>query len=288
MRLLEIVPTYRARQRDLEASTRQRLNSSIESEPPIVRIGIVVHVVTPAGAPTVSDAQIDSQIAVLNQDFRAANPDRTKTPTPWQGLIGDARIEFALANIDPDGNPTNGITRTVASVNAFGDDDAMKFTATGGQDAWPADRYLNLWVCPLAGGLLGYAQFPGGPEDTDGVVITLTAFGTEGTASKPFHLGRTATHEIGHYLNLRHIWGDTENCSGSDFVADTPNAAGPNTGTPTFPSITCSNGPDGDMFMNYMDYVDDEAMFLFTREQIVRMRAALDGPRASLATAGVV
>jgi hypothetical protein len=113
-------------------------------------------------------------------------------------------------------------------------------------------------------------------------VIDYRAFGTKGSAQAPFNLGRTATHEVGHYFNLRHIWGDTEDCSGSDFVADTPNAAGPNYGTPKFPSVSCSNGPNGDMFMNYMDYVDDAAMFLFTAQQVVRMRTALEMARPDL------
>ena len=117
---------------------------------------------------------------------------------------------------------------------------------------------------------------------TDGVVINFQAFGTKGTAKSPFNLGRTATHEVGHYLNLRHIWGDTEDCSGSDMVPDTPNCAGPNFGKPTFPSVTCNNGPNGDMFVNYMDYVDDAAMFMFSAQQVTRMRAALDGPRSGL------
>src|SRR5439155_11449829 len=165
------------------------------------------------------------------------------------------------------------------------DDDAVKSKAKGGASPWPTDRYLNLWVCTLADGLLGYAQFPGGPPKTDGVVILNTAFGTTGTAAKPFDKGRTATHEVGHWLNLRHIWGDTEDCSGSDGVGDTPNAAGPNYGKPKFPHVTCGNGPSGDMFMNYMDYVDDVAMFLFTTQQVARMHAALAGPRNSVAKA---
>jgi pregnancy-associated plasma protein-A len=129
---------------------------------------------------------------------------------------------------------------------------------------------------------LGYAQFPGGPKSTDGVVINYRAFGTMGTAQSPFNKGRTATHEVGHYFNLRHIWGDTEDCTGSDLVADTPNSAGPNFGKPTFPKVSCSNGPSGDMFVNYMDYVDDPAMFMFTPQQVSRMRTALDGPRRTL------
>jgi hypothetical protein len=106
-------------------------------------------------------------------------------------------------------------------------------------------------------------------------VILYTAFGVGGTASPPFHLGRTATHEVGHWLNLRHIWGDTEDCSGSDFVDDTPNAAGPNFGKPSFPSVSCTNGPNGDLFVNYMDYVDDDSMFMFTTQQVARMSATL-------------
>jgi hypothetical protein len=140
---------------------------------------------------------------------------------------------------------------------------------------------MNLWVCAL-NDALGYAQFPGGPSKTDGIVIDYRAFGTKGTASAPFNKGRTATHEVGHYFNLRHIWADTPGCSGSDLVADTPNCAGPNYGKPRWPKISCSNGPNGDMFMNYMDYVDDAAMFLFTQGQALRMRAVLSGPRAGL------
>ena len=193
-------------------------------------------------------------------------------------------IQFALATKDPQGKATQGITRTKTTATSFTDDDTVKSSKTGGADAWPSDEYLNLWVCTLAGGLLGYAQFPGGPAKTDGVVILNTAFGTKGSAAAPFNLGRTASHEIGHWLNLHHIWGDTSHCEGTDFVSDTPNAQLPNYGKPKFPHITCSNGPNGDMFMNYMDYVDDAAMFMFTTQQVARMNAALDGPRAKIGT----
>ena len=177
------------------------------------------------------------------------------------------------------------MTRTQTSHDSFGSDDEVKFDSSGGSDAWPRDEYLNIWVCQLSGGLLGYAQFPGGPAETDGVVITHTGFGTTGTAAAPFDQGRTATHEIGHWLNLRHIWGDDgTGCSGSDFVDDTPNQGGGNTGKPTFPTISCNNGPNGDMFMNYMDYVDDDAMVMFTEGQITRMHACLDGPRSAIGT----
>ena len=126
------------------------------------------------------------------------------------------------------------------------------------------------------------AHYPD-PARTDGVVILHAAFGTTGTAAAPFGLGRTTTHEVGHWLNLRHIWGDTNDCSGSDQVSDTPRATAPNYGKPDWPHITCNNGPNGDMFMNYMDYVDDAAMFMFTQAQAARMNATLAGPRKKIA-----
>jgi hypothetical protein len=253
----------------------------------VTRIPVVVHVVWNTAAQNISDAQIASQIDVLNRDFRRVNPDVNSTPAPFLPLTADARVEFALATTGPNGAATSGIERRQTTVASFGADDAVKAQATGGMDAWPADSYLNIWVCQLGGGLLGYAQFPGGPAATDGVVILQSAFGTTGTPAPPFHLGRTATHEIGHWLNLNHIWGDDgTGCSGTDNVADTPNQGGPNTGQPSFPHVSCSNGPNGDMFMNYMDYVDDPAMFMFTTGQVARMQACLDGPRASIGTGG--
>ena len=248
----------------------------------VVHIPVVFHVVHNTATQNISEAQIDSQITVLNQDFRRTNPDITQVPAVWQGLVADCRIEFDRATEDPNGNATNGVTRTQTNVTAFTDDDAMKFAAQGGADAWPSNRYLNIWVCQLSGGLLGYAQFPAGPVATDGVVITHTGFGTTGTAAAPFDRGRTATHEIGHWLNLFHIWGDDgTGCGGSDEVPDTPNQGGPNGGCPSFPSVTCGNGPNGDMFMNYMDYTDDACMFMFTQGQRERVDACLAGPRST-------
>jgi hypothetical protein len=207
----------------------------------------------------------------------------SNVPEAWKGLVVDAKIEFALATRDPGGKPTDGVTRTKTERAQFGTGDDVKTKAGGGAAPWPSGRYLNIWVCNLGGGLLGYAQFPGGPARTDGVVILHSAFGTGGTAQAPFDRGRTTTHEVGHWLNLRHIWGDTLDCSGGDRCPDTPNAEGPNYGSPAFPSVSCNNGPNGDMFMNYMDYVDDAAMFMFTAGQVTRMNATLAGPRKKLA-----
>jgi hypothetical protein len=287
-RLLDEDPSYGAARSRIETLAREyELGMRASARVGITRIPVVVHVVWNTATQNISAAQIQSQIDVLNKDFRMTNPDIGQVPAVWQSIRGDARIEFFLATTDPSGNPTNGITRTQTQVTSFSQaGNPVKSAATGGANPWPADRYLNIWVCQLGGGLLGYAQFPGGPAATDGVVILHSAFGTTGTAAAPFNRGRTATHEIGHWLNLYHIWGDDgTGCGGSDEVGDTPNAAGPNYGCPTFPSVTCGNGPNGDMFMNYMDYTDDACMYMFTAGQVTRMQAALDGPRASIGPA---
>jgi hypothetical protein len=245
------------------------------------RIQVVVHVLHNSAVQRISSDQVASQIEALNRDFKMNNGDLATAPLPWRGLAAATDVTFELATTDPDGQPSSGITYTQATTTGFLDDDAMKDPARGGVAPWSPDRYLNIWVCPL-NGLLGYAQFPGGPPESDGVVIDYRAFGTSGTATAPYHLGRTAVHEIGHWLNLLHIWGDDgTGCAGSDLVDDTPNQAGPNTGRPAFPHITCDNAPTGDMFVNFMDYTDDDGMVMFTRGQVDRMHAALAGPRSS-------
>lgn len=284
-RLLEENPALRRTQDRIEQGIRRSVESG-EAERVmrrLIRITVVVHVLYRRESENISKRQIDSQIAVLNRDFRATNPDRSNVPAVWKGLVADAKVEFKLAARDPGGKRTDGITRTKTNRSSFPADNSMKTKRGGGAPPWPTDRYLNLWVCTLAGTLLGYAQFPGGPARTDGVVIRNTAFGTKGSAKAPFDRGRTATHEIGHWLNLRHIWGDRNDCGGTDYVPDTPNQQLPNQGKPTFPHVSCGNGPNGDMFMNYMDYTDDAAMFMFTSGQVARMNAALAGPRKKIA-----
>jgi hypothetical protein len=284
-------PAYAARRRRIETLTR--VARVVPRERPL-RIAVVVHVVATDDASDIGDAQVRSQLDVLNEDFRLRNGDSAAIPAPFRGEAADALVEFELARLDPAGQATTGIlrVRSPARFDWTGDDpaatarlDALLKAAPTGSPAWPRDDYLNLWVAPLGGGLLGYAQFPGGEAATDGVVIRSDAFGRSGTAAPPFHRGRTCTHEVGHWLNLLHIWGDDgDGCQNSDNVADTPNQAGANFGAPSFPHITCGNAPDGDMFMNYMDYVDDEAMHCFTHGQVERMAATLAGPRAALAT----
>ena len=289
--LLETEPVYVENRRLIESYTLGSMarRGGGTAKTKTILIPVVVHVVYKDPADNVSEAQIKRQIEVLNEDFRKRNSDIRKVPAPFRKLAADARIEFRLAVRDQTGSPTNGITRTRSTKSSFSNrTDDIKSRHKGGHTAWPTDQYLNIWVGPkivdpIQGSLLGYAQFPGGPAATDGVVIATHAFGTGGRARAPFNKGRTATHEIGHWLNLLHIWGDDHGgCSGSDSVADTPNQSGSSSGVPVFPRISCSNGPHGDLFMNYMDYTDDAGMFLFTPGQVKRMRATLDGPRASL------
>lgn len=267
----------------------------------VVTIPVVVHVVYANSTENVSDAQIQSQIDVLNEDFRRMNADLSTVPGAFSGLPADIRIQFALAARDPDCNPTSGITRTSTAVSSFDHSSTaatatarnpVKFSSSGGADGWPSDEYLNIWVCDLVGGDLGYASFPAdlaARPDEDGVVIDYEAFGDTGTADAPFDLGRTGTHEIGHWLNLRHIWGDDDfagsplmPCEGSDLVDDTPNQEDRTTGCPSFPQVSCMNGPNGDLYVNYMDYVDDDCMVMFTQGQATRMAATLFGVRSSI------
>lgn len=279
-------PAMRQEVERIRLHTENFVQNPGAQERAVVTIPVVVHVVYFNSAQNISDAEIASQIQVLNDDFRRLNADAVNTPAAWQGIAADCEVNFCMATQDPSGNSTTGIVRVQTTVNGFSTNDNVKFASSGGSNIWDRNKYLNLWVCNLSGGLLGYAQFPGGPASTDGVVCDYAYFGTIGSAA-PFNKGRTATHEVGHWLNCYHIWGDDgTSCSGTDQVADTPNQADENYGCPTFPAVSCSNGPNGDMFMNYMDYTDDACMNVFTAGQKARMQSlfATGGARVSLTT----
>ncbi len=274
-----------ARMKLIETQTQQWIKNNqhqINSSKSVITIPVVVHIVYKTQAQNLSIAQISSQIDVLNEDYRRTNTDAANTPSLFANVAADVEIEFRLAARTPDGKWTNGITRTQTNVSSFSQSsDNVKFSSTGGNDIWDRNTYLNIWVCNLGGGLLGYAQMPGGPANTDGVVILYSAFGRTGLVQAPYNKGRTCTHEVGHWLNLYHIWGDDfGSCSGSDYVNDTPNQADENYSCPTFPESSCNN--TSDMFMNYMDYTDDDCMNLFTNGQKARILGTLNGVRASL------
>lgn len=285
--------TYVQVLQQMEAQVDEYAKTS-HNEKAVITIPVVVHVIYKIAAQNISDAQIQSQIDALNKDYRRLNTDVSNTPSVWSGIAADCQIEFCLAKTDPSGNPTTGITRTQTTKTGFDIyTDEAKFASSGGHDIWNRNYYLNLWVVPAilegttASGILGYAQMPGSTATTDGVVICYRYFGTTGTAQSPFNKGRTATHEIGHWLNLYHIWGDDNGaCNGSDNVTDTPNQAEENYGSSnTFPLLdACATTSPGVMFMNYMDYTDDGAMNLFTNGQKTRMLAALNNARAMIKT----
>ena len=248
----------------------------------IITIPVVVHIVYNTSAQNISDAQVHSQIEVLNQDYRRLNSDAANTPSFFQPVAADCQIEFCLAKRTPEDSATSGIIRRNTNVGSFTLDNKVKFDSLGGSDAWDRDKYLNLWVCKLAGGYLGYASFPGGSPEVDGVVTRYQSFGKYGSAQPPYHMGRTCTHEVGHWLNLLHPWGNWGGCSDDDYVSDTPNQEGPNYYCPVYPQPSCSD--TSDMFMNYMDYTNDSCMNTFTKGQKLRMKAIIDSVRAPLKT----
>jgi len=251
----------------------------------VIAIPVVIHLLYNVPDQNISTAQILSQLKVLNEDFRRQNADASMTPGVFTEKSADARIEFCLAKTDPNGKATNGIIRRATNTIAFSFDDAVKFTAAGGDDAWDSRKYLNIWVCNLQGNAIGYATQPGGELEKDGVVIHYQVFGTIGNLRPAFNKGRTATHEIGHWLGLRHIWGD-QSC-GDDGIGDTPKQEYYNANCPSFPKrSTCSPDIHGDMFMNFMDYTNDACMNMFTIGQKNRMRSCFSegGPRNAMLT----
>ncbi|RAJ73491.1 putative secreted protein (Por secretion system target) [Chitinophaga dinghuensis] len=266
------------------AMLKGQLKPRTEAQPQAVTIPVVVHIVLD-NPDIVSDAQVQSQIDVLNKDYTATNSDVMLTPAVWQSLIGNSNINFCLAQRTPDGEPSNGIVRVKTapgrSFQIYNGAPDVKYSTTGGSDAWDSKRYLNIWVTRLAGNYLGVAapSTYGYPADQLGVVIMYNAFGTIGQElSGIYNKGRTATHEIGHFFGLKHIWGDDNgDCSDDDGIADTPLQGTNSFGCPTFPKTDlCSPTPPGIMFMNYMDYTDDACMHLFTAGQVVRMRYVLE------------
>jgi len=283
--LLNTDPNYRRNLDNIERFTQEYIkNNPTAKTGTIITIPVVFHVVYRVASENIPDSRLNEQLDVLNQDYGKTNSDTNLVPAAFKSLHVDTEVRFCLAQRDPSNNPTTGITRTSTTVTSFTTDDKVKANSTGGKDPWNTSNYLNIWICNLGGSILGYAQFPGGPAATDGVVLDYRFTGKTG-ASAPYNKGRTGTHEVGHYLNLRHIWGDSPGCSPDDLVGDTPLQGSENYGCPTFPKTdACSPSAPGVMFMNYMDYVDDACMYMFTVGQKARMQAALSGPRVSLTT----
>lgn len=259
---------------------------------PLYQIPVVVHVFhkgEPVGTGVnLSEERIQAQIDSLTADFRRMNADAVNTPPEFLPVAADVEIEFVLAKQDPAGNPTNGIVRMRGSKDSYRSNSDRPLLRS--ESYWPAEHYLNIFVTDLQV-FLGYASFPlislegivNGSEDYifDGILIDYEYFGVNPSAPSFESYGRTLTHEVGHYLGLRHIWGDG-NCSVDDFVDDTPLADTDNgeySSPCTFPNpddnTICVMG-EPEMFQNYMDYTDDICMNLFTEGQKTRMRTVMD------------
>ena len=251
----------------------------------MITIPVVFHVVYTTSEQNISDAQIQSQVDVLNEDFNAANADIGNVPSAFQPFIGNANLHFELAARDPAGNTTTGITRTYTTVSSFSSNGSVCFSSQGGHDAWPTSQYLNIWVCNKSGAA-GFATYPwSGNSATDGIIVKYTYVGRVGTFTNNWNYqkGRTITHEAGHWLGLIHIWGDA--ACGNDLVGDTPLQTSANGSCPSFPDISsCSPNSNGDMYMNYMDYTYDACRNMFSALQVTRMLGFLNTTRAGILT----
>jgi len=228
-----------------------------------IEIPVVFNVLYRTASENISDAQLQSQLDVLNADFNATNSDFNQVPTLFSGVKANVGITFVL----------DRVIRKATTKTSWGTRDAMKKSKQGGLNPTSPTTKLNFWVCTIGGGILGYAQFPGGSSSTDGVVVDSKYVGVTSNSGSayPYNLGRTATHEVGHWMNLRHIWGDTT--CGSDLVADTPTHNTANYGVPAYPHYSTCTGTPVEMTMNYMDYTDDRGMYMFTTGQKTRINA---------------
>lgn len=250
-------------------------------------IPVVVHVLYTNEEERLSRQQILSQIAVLNEDFNARNADTDLIPGEFRDLKADVGFTFCLAGKDSLGEDHDGIIykstdvdciANTFDVKSFNNRAKLYYSDEGGSDAWDTDRYLNIWVGNTCEKYLGQTtapdiNFPG----EDGVIIDYQYFGS-GCTKYPFHLGRTATHEVGHYFGLNHIF--SGDCDGDDGISDTPPQASSYSGCPTYPKASSCNSRD--MFMNFMDYVDDNCMRLFTKDQKAWMVMTLEMERSGL------
>jgi hypothetical protein len=252
----------------LNRSSDNFLNDTLSNG--VITIPVVVHVLYNDNFQKISNSQVLSQIESLNKDYNKLN-DISNIPAAFSSLAADVKIKFCLAKTDPQGIQTSGIIFKSSRITSWSANDEMKFSASGGDDAWDSRRYLNIWVCNLSGSL-GYSSLPGSPADKDGIVIQYNVFGTTGNVKAPFNEGRTLTHETGHWLGLKHLWGDV--LCGDDMIDDTPPQKSYNNGCPSFPHISaCSKDANGDMFMNFMDFTDDACMSMFTNGQKTKIRS---------------
>ncbi len=241
-------------------------------------VPVVIHVVWHTNAENISDELIAAQLAALNRDFNAQNQDLDQVPNEFQSRITNIGISFCLASKTPSGQPSNGIVRIETSVEDIGVKNSLFIDSTGGSNAWDSEKYLNIWVANTGTFLSGFGSYPGltVPEKT-GVVVNPKYFGIN--EHPKYGLGRTLVHEVGHYFGLKHVWSNDPFCEEDDGVEDTPKQKYEHSGCPNYPQPSCT---ESDMFMNFMDYVDDPCMLMFTAGQKERIWANIDIFRSSL------
>lgn len=260
-----------------EALERERLlqeeYARTGAQPPIYYVPVIFHIITSgSGATNLSASQVQAQLDQLNEDFKSIDEDGT-----W-AQAADTEIEFCMSTVDENGNPLTepGIMRWTNWGGGTQNDNFVDSTIKPNTIQDPS-QFLNIWSINLGSGFYGYAQFPGNAANTDGVVSNYYTFGSlsqPGSASgidAVYRFGRTTAHEVGHYYNLFHIWGDDGGgCNGSDAVADTPNQGNSTLSCPSGTQTSCNSS---DMYQNFMDYTDDQCMNMFTEDQKTRMRA---------------
>ncbi len=272
------------------------INSSVQGNGDMslrqeLQFKLVFHILYKEENENISDAQIYSQIQVLNNIFADANEtDDLILPAAFRNLKKTAGFHFCLAHVDPDGQPTTGITRSkiqdlsIACKREFGKRSIMH-RVLGGVDIWDPAKFINVYVVNREQcAVLGEAIYPWNANaEEDGIILDFRSVGYSGQAAKnrPFHEGKTLVHELGHFFGLLHLSGDANNCSGNDFVEDTPPQSMEYYGCPDFPVSSCTTA---DMFMNYMSYVDDDCMHFFTKGQVERMRDQLAVYRLTLSS----
>lgn len=262
---------------ELEKSIQKRLSTTEDFalERGNIVIPVVVHIVYQNELGNLSDNRVHSQIAALNRDFNRLNDNLVMVPDAFQDRIAQVGFEFCLATRDPDGNPTSGIIRRATSPNFVYDGSSpwIFYTNLGGQDAWDTEQYLNIWVTRISEFIVGFGTFPGeSPPNEQGVIVAPESFGIYDAPNAPFNLGRTVTHEVGHYFNLIHPWGNLASCDNDDLIADTPEQSVQHFGCPSTTSATCGST---DLTTNFMNYGNDACIAMFTQGQARRMQATL-------------
>ncbi len=256
---------------------------NIFSAPDTLVIPVIVHNLYTHQGDSNSLDQVREQVQVLNADFNRFNTDTIKTPLRFFNSAAGIAVKFQLAARSPGGYATTGLQSRRVTTDSIGGTDAYFKTIRGGLDAWNPKFYLNIWVCYIGNRTLGFTFLPGNAGIVqDGVVLDPRAFGKSGTARSPFNLGRTTTHEVGHWLGLKHLWGDQTGCAYDDGISDTPNQTMPNTECPTGIVRSCAADGPGDMYMNYMDYTYDACQNIFTAGQVRFMDSIIHNVRYSL------